>query len=131
VPHPKFPKTLWTFGSIAQVRVPETPERVVACLVGANKRVNEPQMLQRRVKMPAKVAGCRIRTDAKRGAVLQLAPDPCSTPRTRLAMEIVRCFHFKRFGCPSERNAQRLVQNGSAIISELVNAHFMCVIWHI
>jgi len=32
VPHPKFPKTLWTFGSIAHVRVPETPERVVACL---------------------------------------------------------------------------------------------------
>jgi hypothetical protein len=56
VPHPKLPKTLWTFGSIAQVRVPETPERVVACLVGAGERVDEPQLLQRRVKVPAKNA---------------------------------------------------------------------------
>jgi hypothetical protein len=42
VPHPKLPKTLWTFGSIAQVRVPEVPERVVARLVGTSERVDEP-----------------------------------------------------------------------------------------
>ena len=57
MPHPKSPKTLWTFGSIAQVRDPETPERVVACLVGAGERVDEPQLLERRVKVPAKDAG--------------------------------------------------------------------------
>jgi hypothetical protein len=39
------------------MRVPETPERVVACLVRAGERVDEPQLLQRRVKVPAKDAG--------------------------------------------------------------------------
>lgn len=56
VPHPKLPKTLWTFGTIAQVRVPEAPERVMACFVGAGKRVDEPQILQSRMKVPAKDA---------------------------------------------------------------------------
>jgi len=48
VPHPELPKTFWTFGSIAQVRVPETPERVVACLVGAGERIDKTQLPQRR-----------------------------------------------------------------------------------
>jgi len=39
------------------VRVPETPEGVVACLVGAGERVDEPQLLERQVKAPAKDAG--------------------------------------------------------------------------
>jgi hypothetical protein len=57
MPHPKLPRTLWTFGSIAQVRVPETPESLVACLAGACERVDEPQLLQRRMKVPANDVG--------------------------------------------------------------------------
>jgi hypothetical protein len=53
VPQPKFPKTLWISASIAQVRVPETPEGMMASLVGAGERVDEPQLLQRWVKVPA------------------------------------------------------------------------------
>jgi hypothetical protein len=36
--------TLWTFGSITQVRVSDTPKRVVACLVGAGQPSEESEL---------------------------------------------------------------------------------------
>jgi len=57
VSHPKLQETLGTSGSIPEMRVAETSESVVARLAGSGKRVDESELLQHRVKMPAKNVG--------------------------------------------------------------------------
>jgi hypothetical protein len=53
VAHPELPKTFRTCGAIAEMRIPEAPECMVASLVGAGEWIHEPQLLQRRMKVPA------------------------------------------------------------------------------
>jgi hypothetical protein len=55
MPYPELLKTLCTSSAIPKMGIPKAPVRLVSRLFCAGERVDESKLLQRKVKMPAKI----------------------------------------------------------------------------